>query len=62
MIGITLDRPALDMRLIGLQNKILFGISAETIVRLLPPLIITDNESDELVEKIAQTVTSFVAK
>ena len=60
MLGITLDRPALDMRLIGLQNKILFGISADTIVRLLPPLIISDDEADELVFKLVKTIETFV--
>ena len=62
MLGITLDRPALAMRLIGLQNKVLFGITAESVIRLLPPLIISDDEVDELIERLVKTLESFVSE
>ncbi len=59
MIGIELDRPANDMRVLGLENQVLFNITAETVVRLLPPLIISEDEIDELVDRITRTINQF---
>lgn len=59
MIGIELDRPANEMRVLGLENQVLFNITAETVVRLLPPLIISEDEIDELVNRITRTVNQF---
>ncbi len=59
MIGIELDRPALDMRLIGLENRVLFSVTSETVVRLLPPLIIQQAELDELVVRLVKTIHTF---
>ena len=61
MLGIELDRPALDMRLIGLTNRLLFSITADTVVRLLPPLIIRDEEIDELVLRLLKTLDMFIS-
>ena len=60
MIGIELDRPATDMRLLGLDNGILFNITADTVVRLLPPLIINEDEIDELVKRLTLTINQFI--
>ncbi|HAT7073334.1 TPA: acetylornithine/succinylornithine family transaminase [Legionella pneumophila] len=59
MIGIELDRPANEMRVLGLENQVLFNITAETVVRLLPPLIISEDEIDELVNRITRTINQF---
>lgn len=59
MIGIELDRAASDMRQIGLNNGVLFNIAAETVVRLLPPLIINEAEIDQLVERLTKTINEF---
>jgi acetylornithine aminotransferase len=59
MIGIELDRPANDLRMVGLSNGVLFNITAETVIRLLPPLIIEENEIDELVNRLTLSVKQF---
>lgn len=59
MIGIELDRPATDMRILGLKHGILFNITADTVVRLLPPLIINEEEMTELVERLTRTINEF---
>jgi acetylornithine aminotransferase len=59
MIGIELDRPANDMRLLGLKNGVLFNITADTVVRLLPPLIINEEEIAELVNRLTLTINQF---
>ncbi len=61
MIGIELDRPANDMRAIGLKHGLLFNITAETVVRLLPPLIINEEEIAELVQRLTLTINEFTA-
>lgn len=61
MIGIELDRPANDMRTIGLANGVLFNVTADTVVRLLPPLIINEDEIDELVKRLTLTIEQFTA-
>ncbi len=60
MIGVELDRPAADMRLIGLEEGVLFNVTSETVVRLLPPLIMTDNEMDELIARFVRSFERFV--
>ncbi len=61
MIGIELDRPASDMRALGLENGVLFNITADTVVRLLPPLIISEDEIEELVKRLTLTINQFTA-
>ena len=61
MLGIELDRPASDARSFGLKHGILFNITAETIIRLLPPLIINEAEVNELVRRLDLALTEFLA-
>ncbi len=61
MLGIELDRPANDMRQIGLAHGLLFNVTADTVVRLLPPLIINEEEIDELVKRLTTTINQFTS-
>lgn len=61
MLGVELDRPANDMKLMGLEEGVLLNVTAETVVRLLPPLIMSDEELDELVERFIRTFERFVS-
>lgn len=61
MIGIELDRAANDLRIIGLNNGILFNVTAENVVRLLPPLIISEEEIEELVTRLTLSINQFIA-
>lgn len=62
MLGIELDRPAADIRLIGLQNGILLNVTADSVIRLLPPLIISLDEINELIIRLVKTICQFVAE
>ncbi|STX44984.1 ornithine/acetylornithine aminotransferase [Legionella donaldsonii] len=62
MLGIELDRPATDARTIGLANGVLFNVTADTVIRLLPPLIINEKEIDELVLRLTRTIRQFVGQ
>lgn len=59
MMGITFDTPCRDMMKTGLTHRVLFNITAEKVMRLLPPLIITEDEADELVLRLKKTIDDF---
>jgi acetylornithine aminotransferase len=59
MIGIELDKPAHDMRAIGIAHGLLFNVTADTVVRLLPPLIINEDEIEELVKRLTLTINEY---
>ncbi|QBR82970.1 aspartate aminotransferase family protein [Legionella israelensis] len=59
MLGIELDRSAMDIRPLALANGILFNVTAEKVIRLLPPLIMDENEMDELVKRLTKTIHQF---
>ncbi|KTD66306.1 aspartate aminotransferase family protein [Legionella spiritensis] len=61
MLGIELDRPVGDARATGLNHGLLFNVTAENVIRLLPPLIITEEEIDELVLRLNKTIHEFIA-
>lgn len=59
MLGIELDRPANDARLVGLANGLLFNVVAENTLRLLPPLIMDEQDIEELVRRLKLTINQF---
>ncbi len=62
MLGIELDRPANNARAIGLANGLLFNVTADSVIRLLPPLIINEKEIAELVLRLSKTIHQFLEK
>lgn len=60
MIGVELDRPCREMMLTGLKHGLLFNITANQVIRLLPPLIIKRQEADEIIKRLAATIKDFV--
>ncbi|MBS1215593.1 MAG: argD [Proteobacteria bacterium] len=62
MIGIELDRPCGDLVKQALEAGLLINVTAERVLRLLPPLIIREAEVRELVGRLAPLVRAFLAK
>jgi len=62
MIGIELDRPCGDLVRRGLEAGIVINVTADKVVRLLPPLVFGDAESRELVSRLAPLVKAFLAE
>ena len=62
MIGIELDRPCGDLVKQALEAGLLINVTAERVLRLLPPLIIREAEARELVARLAPLVRAFLAK
>lgn len=60
MFGIELDKPAQEIRYHGLKNGILLNVTAEKVIRLLPPLILTAEEGEELVARLVKSIEGFL--
>jgi acetylornithine aminotransferase len=60
MIGIELDRPCSALVAAGLEAGILINVTADRVVRLLPPLVMSDAEADELIDRLAGLIRQFL--
>lgn len=59
LIGIELDRPCTELAAAGLEKGLLFSVQSEKVIRLLPPLVISDAEADEIVERVSAVIEDF---
>jgi acetylornithine/N-succinyldiaminopimelate aminotransferase len=60
MLGIELDRPAAELKKIALDNGLLVNITADSVIRLLPPFTISDEDLDLLIKKLVKSVDEFL--
>ncbi|TAN70985.1 MAG: aspartate aminotransferase family protein [Methylobacter sp.] len=56
MIGIELDRPCTELVQAALQNNLLINVAGEKTIRLLPPLIINEQQITQLVETLSTLI------
>lgn len=62
MIGIELDRPCGELVKMALATKLLINVTADNVVRLLPPLVMNESEAKELVQRLAVVIKAFLNK
>jgi acetylornithine aminotransferase len=62
MIGIELDRPCGEVTRRALEAGLVVNVTAESVVRLLPPLVITREQAEQLVSILAPVVKQFLAE
>ncbi len=62
MIGVELDRPCGDIVKQALDAGLVINVTADKVIRLLPPLVIRKNEAEMLVEILAPLVKRFLAQ
>lgn len=62
MIGIELDHPCGALVGRALERGLLINVTAESVIRLLPPLTLSDEQADELVSEVADLIRSFIAE
>ena len=60
MIGVELDRPCGDMVGRALEAGLLINVTAEKVIRLLPPLVMSDAEGRELVDGLSRLVKDLL--
>lgn len=62
MLGIELDRPCGALLAQGLDAGLLFSVTAERVVRLVPPLILSHDEAREIVARLVPLVKALLAQ
>jgi acetylornithine/N-succinyldiaminopimelate aminotransferase len=62
MIGIELDRPCGELVKQALENGLLINVTAEKVVRLLPPLVMNRQDAQQLVTILAPLVKNFLSQ
>ena len=62
MIGIELDRPCGELVKLALAQRLLINVTADNVVRLVPPLVMNSAEASQLVAGLAPLVRSFLGR
>ncbi|RDI25894.1 acetylornithine aminotransferase [Pseudacidovorax intermedius] len=62
MLGIELDRPAGAVLTRACDAGLLLSVTADSVIRLVPPLVLTVAEADEIVALLAPIVKAFLAE
>lgn len=62
MIGIELDRPCAELVAIAREQGFLINVTADKVIRLVPPLIYGETEADALIAAVASIVTLFLTR
>jgi acetylornithine aminotransferase len=62
MIGIELDRPCVPLVARAAQAGLMISVTADKVVRLLPPLILSADEAAQVVAILCPLVRDFLAQ
>jgi acetylornithine/N-succinyldiaminopimelate aminotransferase len=62
MIGVELDRPCGDLVKQALDAGLVINVTADNVIRLLPPLVMSEAEGRQVVERLAPLVTAFLGR
>jgi acetylornithine/N-succinyldiaminopimelate aminotransferase len=60
LVGIELQQPCKSLMKAGLDQGILINVTADSVIRLLPPLILTDTEADMVVDRVVGLINQFI--
>ena len=60
MFGIELNRECSELVKQALAERLLINVTAGNVIRLLPPLIITDDEAGQIVSTVCKLVRQFL--
>jgi acetylornithine aminotransferase len=62
LLAIELERPCKDVMQLALDERVLVNVTADNVVRLLPPMILADAEADDIVTRVARAVKKFLGR
>ena len=62
MIGVELDRPCGDLVKLALEQGLIINVTADSVVRLLPPLVMKRDEAQQVVDMLAPLIKDFLAQ
>jgi acetylornithine aminotransferase len=60
MIGVELDRPCGEIVKTALARGLVVNVTADSVIRLLPPLVMNEIEGRQVVERLAPIVKEFL--
>jgi len=60
MIGIELDKPCGDLVKLALAKGLLINVTADSVIRLLPPLVMTQGEAQLLIDGLCPLIKEFL--
>jgi acetylornithine/N-succinyldiaminopimelate aminotransferase len=60
MIGIELDRPCGELVKLALAQGLLTNVTADSVIRLLPPLVMTRDEAQQLLDILCPLIKEFL--
>lgn len=58
--GIELEVPAFEIIKLGLEKGIILNVTADKVIRLLPPVILTDEEIDKVIIDLSELIKAFL--
>jgi acetylornithine/N-succinyldiaminopimelate aminotransferase len=61
MLAIELEQDCADLVGLALAENLLINVTAGNVIRLLPPLIMTDVEADDVVSRLSELLTKFLS-
>ncbi|HEU5074360.1 MAG TPA: aspartate aminotransferase family protein [Polyangiaceae bacterium] len=62
MIGVELGQPCGELVRQGLEAGLVINVTADNVVRLLPPLVMSETEGRMVVERLAPLIRAFVER
>jgi acetylornithine aminotransferase len=62
MLGIELSEPCPELVGIALEKGLLINVTSDSTIRLLPPLIISDDQANLIVERLSSIIKDYVNK
>ena len=62
MLGVELDRPCGVLVNRCAEAGLLLSVTADSVIRMVPPLILSAAEADEIVAKLVPLIKAFLAE
>jgi acetylornithine aminotransferase len=62
MIGVEMPQPCGELVRQALDAGLVLNVTAENVIRLLPPLVMSEAEGRMVVERLAPLVRAFLAR
>jgi len=59
MIGIELDKPCKSLFMAAMDQGLIINVTADSVIRLLPPFIMSDDQADQLVTILVPLIKDF---
>ena len=60
LVAIELDRPCAELVMQAAKSKLLINVTADSTIRLLPPLICSDEEINEIAQRLIPVIEEFL--